>query len=163
MRKDHWLVIGSALFSLILALGVIRWQAPQLLGMPQDLQLVRVDKVVPSFFEGVFRRDDLLSTEYFISDPLTRIRPKPLQSETLRFGPNDLLGFRNRHIPNIADIVVIGDSQTYGNNALLKHNWPTKLGRMLATKQNVTYSMAAGGWCAVQYLDMFKKCNGFQT
>ena len=145
MKKEYLLLVGSVAISLLLAFGIIRWQAPQLLGLPHDLKLVQIDKAVPPFFESVFRRDDFLSANYFISDPLTRVRPKPLQSETLRLGPNDLIGFRNRYIPNFADIVVIGDSQTYGNNALLEHNWPSQMRKFLESKQNETYSMAAGG------------------
>jgi lysophospholipase L1-like esterase len=67
-----------------------------------------------------------------------------------------LLGFRNRAVPNVADIVVIGDSQTYGNNAWLEENWPSHMRNALGRKLPLVYNMSVGGWGAVQYLNMLK-------
>lgn len=155
MKKEHLLLFFSTLITLILALGIIRWQAPRLLGLPSDLELVQVDETVPPFYSGVFRWEEMQSREFLLRDPLTRVRARPFHPETIESGPHDLLGFRNRAIPSISDIVVIGDSQTYGNNAILEQNWPSQLRDLLQGKQNNVYAMATGGWGAVQYLDMF--------
>lgn len=157
MKKEYFLITCSSVAAALLVLGVINWLAPQLLGLPRDLQLVSVDRSVPPFYTGVFRKADYESAEFMLQDPLTRVRPHPLMSESLRGGPSDLLGFRNRSIPDLADVVVIGDSQTYGNNALLENNWPTQMDSILRGQRNRTYSMAAGGWGAVQYRHMFSK------
>ena len=154
--------MSSAAVTLLVAFGIIRWQAPQLLGLPHDLHLVQLNRSVPPFYEGIFRQEDLLAKEFILKDPLTRVRAKPLYAVTKIGGPHDLLGFRNRSIANIVDVVVIGDSQTYGNNAVLEENWPNQMQKFLKDRQSKTYAMAVGGWCAVQYLDMFNKAILFQ-
>jgi hypothetical protein len=56
--KKEWLLLSiSVLVTLIAALGIIRWMAPGLLGVPVDLQLVQVDEKLPPFYEGAFRRE----------------------------------------------------------------------------------------------------------
>ena len=60
------------------SLAMIRWLAPSLLGVPTDLQLVRVDEKVPPFYENIFRVDDHRGESLLLQDPLTRIRPRPL-------------------------------------------------------------------------------------
>jgi hypothetical protein len=162
MKKDWLLLLGTAVATVVLALLVIRWLAPQLLGVPKDLQLVQVRKQLPPFYEGVFRQGDVRTQEILLQDPYTRIRGIPLLAEDFALGPHDILGFRNRAVPNVADVIAIGDSQTYGNNALLEDNWPSQLGRLLAPKHPIVYSMATGGWSAVQYLDIFTKAILFQ-
>jgi lysophospholipase L1-like esterase len=161
MKKEHLLLIGSSALALLIGLGVIRWLAPQLLGLPPDLQLVQVDKTVPPFFEGVFRRADVSEPDFIINDPLTRVRARPFFPDLGVMGPNDILGFRNRSVPTAAEVVTIGDSQTYGNNAMLESNWPSQMQRALQDRLNRTYSMAVGGWGAIQYLDMFTNATLF--
>ena len=148
--------------TLAIAIAVIRWLAPQLLGLPVDLRLVRVSETQPPFFDNVFRPGDYRSTEFLVNDPITVVRAKPRLPERGDAGPHDVLGFRNRTVPNVADIVVIGDSQTYGNGAALEENWPSRLRFHLADIKPVVYSMATGGWGAVQYLDMVTKATSFQ-
>ena len=157
MKKEWLLLVGTSIVTLLIALGIVRWLAPQLLGGPVDLQLVGVDEKVPPFFEGVFRRADYASKEFLLKDPYTQLRAKPLFPGSGPMGPHDILGFRNRHIPDAADIVFIGDSQTYGNNVPLEENYPSQVSRMLTDKQAVPYGMAVGAWGAVQYFDMFIK------
>jgi hypothetical protein len=60
----------------------------------------------------------------------------------------DKLGFRNRQVPTKADIIAIGDSQTYGNAATMENSWPYALGRMIG--RNV-YNMGLGGYGPNQY------------
>jgi lysophospholipase L1-like esterase len=161
MKKEWVLSIGVVAITLVVAIGLIRWFAPQLLGIPVDLQAVRVSKEIPPFFENVFRKEDVESREFLLKDPYTNIRARPMLTYLTGVGPHDLLGFRNRNIPNIADVIAIGDSQTYGNRTVLAKNWPSQLERMLKDKRPVVYSMATGGWCAVQYLNMFTNATFF--
>ena len=121
MKKEWLLIIVSVALTVIIALTLTRWFAPQLLGLPTDLQMVRVAKEVPPFFNGVFRPEDHEGENYIIQDPYI-IRARPLLPSFLNVGPNDLLGFRNRNVPNIAAIITIGDSHTYGNNASIERN-----------------------------------------
>ena len=153
-RKEWLLLAASIVFTLAITLGALRWFAPGLLGIPIDLQAVRVAEKKPSFYDNVFNRSDYRSQELLIKDPNTRIRAKPLLLEGPILGPHDLLGFRNRSVPNVADVLVLGDSQTYGNNARLVDNWPSRLAARMDSRIT-TYAMATGGWGATQYLDMF--------
>lgn len=161
MKKEWILSIGVAVITLAVTIGLIRWFAPQLLGIPVDLRAVRVSKEVPPFYENVFRKEDVESRNFILKDPYTNIRARPLFIDLADLGPHDLLGFRNRNIPNIADVIAIGDSQTYGNRTVLAENWPSQLERMLKDKRPVVYSMATGGWCAIQYLNMFTNATFF--
>lgn len=162
MKSEWLLLIGSVTLTLLLSLAIIRWLAPGLLGLPIDLQMVQTSEKIPSFFKGVFREQDYLSKDFLLKDPLISVRAKPLLREEAGVGPHDILGFRNRNIPNVCDIVAIGDSQTYGNNVMLEDNWPNKMRTALSSKSAVTYSMAVGGWGAVQYLEMFFNAVAFQ-
>ncbi len=155
MAKEWMLLAASVITTLMLALGLITWFAPQLVGLPADFRLVRVAEEKPAFFEAVFRREDYESHEFIISDPFTRVRARPLYPELPGVGPNDILGFRNRQVPNTADVVCIGDSQTYGNNAYLEENWPSQLRMVVGKPAPVVYNASVGGWGAVQYLDAF--------
>jgi hypothetical protein len=147
MRSQWLLMAASALSTLLLGIGLIRWLAPGLLGVPTDLQLVKVSKTLPPFFEGVFREESEREPEGFLlNDPYTKVRGRPLNLAIggLGEGPNDLLGFRNRGVPNVADVVVLGDSQTYGNNAVLDENWPSQLAGLLKARRATVYNMALG-------------------
>jgi lysophospholipase L1-like esterase len=162
MKKEWLLLVATATTSVLIGLGVVRWFAPQLLGIPIDLQMVRVSEEVPPFFSGVFRPEDYASREFLIKDPFI-LRAKPLLPDHGVVGPHDILGFRNRNIPNKADIITIGDSQTYGNNAPLERNWPSSLATLLSSDQRVIhYSMAVGGWGAIEYLQMIQIAKLFQ-
>lgn len=119
MKKNLLLLLVSTTLTLLIALGLIRWIAPQLLGISPSLQLVKVAKEVPPFFNNIFRPTNYASQNFIIEDPYLS-RAKPLYPDKITMGPNDILGFSNRQIPNIADIITIGDSQTYGNNAPLE-------------------------------------------
>jgi len=164
MKKEWVLLSVSVLVTLVAALGIIRWVAPGLLGVPTDLQLVQLDEQLPPFYEGVFRRDKGKAGEVMLKDPLTRVRARPFLPDLLpvTYGPHDILGFRNYGVPGVVDVVAIGDSQTYGNNAYLSQNWPSKLADRLAGKNVDVYNMSTGGWGAVQYLGMFTKAVLFQ-
>ena len=70
--------------------------------------------------------------------------------------------FDRKELYGLADIVVIGDSQTYGNNASLEQNWPSQMADNLGLGLDKVYAMAVGGWGAVQYLDMFYNATLFR-
>lgn len=79
---------------------------------------------------------------------------QPIQDSRLglRIAPNaeghDSLGFRNEFVPEDADIVVIGDSQTWGINARRSEAWPQVLGHLTG---RVTYNMGLGFYGPAQY------------
>ncbi len=62
---------------------------------------------------------------------------------------HDAWGFRNRLVPAHADIVALGDSQTYGTSSLAKHSWPSILGEL---KGQEVYNMSLGGYSPAEYL-----------
>ena len=162
MKKDWLLAVSVVVVTVMAAVGLLRWLAPGLLGAPADLQLVQLDEKLPAYYRGVFQSEHLGIGEYLLKDPLTRIRARPLFPRFMNLGPNDILGFRNNAVPVAADIITIGDSMTYGNNAVMEHNWPSQLQAILGRDAGSVYNMATGGWAAVQYLDMLINAVAFQ-
>jgi hypothetical protein len=156
LKKEYLLLFLSVVISLVAALGLIKWLAPQLLGLPADLQLVQVPDERPPFYENIFHSPGWNSDKIILKDPFTRVRARPFYQDIEIYGPNDLLGFRNSSVPTATDIVVIGDSQTYGNNASMQNSWPQQMRDQLGMSgiDVSVYTMAAGGWGAVQYLEM---------
>ena len=153
-RPEILLLVLTVVLTVSLALALIRWIAPTLLGVSSDLVLVKSDKKVPPFYDNIFREEHWSSKEYILQDPIVRVRAKPLYPDIGAMGPNDLLGFRNMSVPVAADVIVIGDSQTYGNNAFIWENWPHSMQAKLPSGVTV-YSMATGGWTALQYYYVF--------
>lgn len=162
MIKNWLLALAAGLLTLAASLALLRWLAPGLIGAPVDMRVVQAERKLPPFYEGVFRSRDEDVDAFLLPDPMVRARAAPLYPEDAGSGPHDLLGFRNNSVPRIADVVVIGDSQTYGNNAVLMHNWPSHMERALAQAPDGVYAMAVGGWGAPQYLYMFDKAAAFQ-
>jgi hypothetical protein len=60
----------------------------------------------------------------------------------------DKWGFRNKRVPESADIVAIGDSHTYGNAATMEASWPYALAR---SSGESVYNMGMGGYGPNQY------------
>ena len=162
MKRNLFLMLGVTALTLVVALGLIRTLAPGLLGGPTDLQLVQLDERVPPFFAGVFREEHTSSREFLLKDPLTRVRARPFLQSIPGAGPHDVLGFRNAAVPVAADIVTIGDSMTYGNNAVMEENWPAWMLAALQREDVKVYNMSTGGWAAVQYLDMLDHAASFR-
>jgi hypothetical protein len=74
--KPEWLMAAAVVVvTTALSLLTLRWIAPQLLGIPVDLQLVQTSKTLPPFFAGIFRNEDYASEEFLLKDPVTNIRP----------------------------------------------------------------------------------------
>jgi lysophospholipase L1-like esterase len=87
--------------------------------------------------------------------------PMEVKNDRLVFSPNpkfpghDRWGFRNDNVPEKADIVCIGDSQTYGIGALDKnYTWP---GQFKALTNLRVYNMAFGGYGPVQESILLEK------
>lgn len=75
-------------------------------------------------------------------DPILRYRIEP------RSAGHDSWGYRNTHVPEKADIVALGDSQTYGESALARYSWPSILGSLTGKE---TYNMGVGGYGPAEY------------
>jgi len=82
-----------------------------------------------------------------VPDPVLRLRLPP------HAGGHDAWGFRNRTVPEEAEIVTIGDSQTYGMGAPASSSWPSQLGRLLGHR---VYNLALGGYSPVQYTQLLQ-------
>lgn len=165
MRREWLLAILVTLGTLATALFLLRWLAPELIGGPADLRLVQLSESKPAFYDGVFdqvtTREDL---PFLVNDPIVVTRGRGLLLQPItEIGPNDLLGFRNRAVPVTADVVVFGDSQTYGNNVAVDLNWPSlAAARLGARAPSGVYSMAIGGWSAPQYAAMVEHALAFR-
>jgi len=81
----------------------------------------------------------------------------------LRLNPSypghDSNGYRNKFIPNKADIITMGDSQTYGVGVSLDETWPQKLKKLSKLK---TYNMACGGYGPVHNLILLNETNNLE-
>jgi lysophospholipase L1-like esterase len=92
-------------------------------------------------------------------DPIDFLKPVTVSDEVLRYriepgsGAHDGWGFRNRGVPERADIVAIGDSHTYGISASASSSWPSQL-ESLSGKQ--VYNLALGGYGPAEYLYLMK-------
>lgn len=75
-------------------------------------------------------------------DPVLRYKIEPHSAG------HDAWGYRNRYVPERADIVAIGDSQTYGESAPAKYSWPSILGSLTGKE---TYNMGVGGYGPAEY------------
>jgi lysophospholipase L1-like esterase len=66
---------------------------------------------------------------------------------------HDEWGFRNRGVPDRADVVTIGDSQTYGISAPARLSWPAQLAELI---RRPVYNLALGGYGPVQYDELLR-------
>jgi hypothetical protein len=95
-----------------------------------------------------------------VFDPVDFLKPRRIPDEVLRYriepgtGAHDALGFRNKSVPDTAEVVAIGDSHTYGISAKASESWPSALGRM--TGKSV-YNMSLGGYGPPEYLYLMEK------
>jgi hypothetical protein len=88
------------------------------------------------------RVDDRNLAGRVIADPILQLRVPAGQ-----WG-HDANGFRNARVPEQAEIVVLGDSQTWGVGVRRPEAWPQELAR--ATGRTV-YNMGMIGWGPAQY------------
>jgi hypothetical protein len=78
-----------------------------------------------------------------VKDQVLGHRPNPRNPD------HDSNGFRNKTIPRHIDILVLGDSQTYGTGVARENAWPQQLARCTGL---TVYNMAFGGWGPVHSL-----------
>ena len=83
-----------------------------------------------------------------ISDDHLGQRPNPNHPE------HDARGFRNRTALTEADIVALGDSQTYGMGVKRHQAWPQQLNRISG---HTVYSMSFGGYGCVEGLALLEE------
>src|SRR5262245_62135563 len=71
-----------------------------------------------------------------VLDPVDYLAPVLVRDDVLGIklpagsGGHDDWGFRNRKVPESAEIVAVGDSHTYGNCAKMGEAWPGVLGKL---------------------------------
>jgi len=89
-----------------------------------------------------------------VVDPVNYLEPYLIKDDVLghKIAPNsaghDSWGFRNRAVPRSADIVSIGDSQTYGVSATAANSWPAQLQKLTHAR---VYNLSLGGYGPVEY------------
>lgn len=151
-RVEMLLALAGTALALLIGYEVIKRFRPQLFQapVPVDMQIVQESRTVPAFYRFVLPdASDQRGADIVIPDPMIGVRNLPLQPARTARGPHDLLGFRNSAVPNKVDVLAVGDSQTYGNNALRQHAWPAELGALLPNRS--VYQAAVGGWSAPHY------------
>ncbi len=95
-----------------------------------------------------------------VFDPIDFLKPRRVPDDVLRYriepatGAHDDLGFRNKSVPDTAEVVAIGDSHTYGISARASESWPGALGSM--TDMTV-YNLSLGGYGPAEYLYLMEK------
>ncbi len=92
-------------------------------------------------------------------NPVDYLAADPIHDSILgiRLAPHtaghDEWGFRNRELPDSAEIVTIGDSQTYGVSAPADLSWPAQLSTLIHRQ---VYNLALGGYGPVQYEELLR-------
>ncbi|MCI0482824.1 MAG: hypothetical protein L0213_14695 [Candidatus Dadabacteria bacterium] len=90
-----------------------------------------------------------------VFDPIDFLKPRRVPDDVLRYriepgtGAHDELGFRNKSVPDTAEVVAIGDSHTYGISARASESWPGALGSMTGM---TVYNLSLGGYGPAEYL-----------
>lgn len=93
--------------------------------------------------ERISARDqEAFSEKFLLNDPKLQRRVAP------NAPGHDANGFRNDKVPANAEIVALGDSQTWGINADRSEAWPQVLGKI---SKRTVYNMGFGGYGPVQY------------
>lgn len=94
-------------------------------------------------------------TRFPISKWSNRVRHETLGFVLSRDLPNvDRWGFRNPAVPERSDLVMIGDSHTYGNNVAMSQSWPYQLGRMV---DRSVYGMAVPEYGILHYYSLYRR------
>jgi lysophospholipase L1-like esterase len=90
-----------------------------------------------------------------VFDPIDFLKPRRVSDDVLRYrvepatGAHDKLGYRNKTVPDTAEVVAIGDSHTYGISARANESWPGALGSMTG---KTVYNVSLGGYGPAEYL-----------
>jgi lysophospholipase L1-like esterase len=114
--------------------------------------LLRIATLVASCLLGAIAAEGVLRLRYARIDFL---KPRLVADDVLvhRIAPysggHDAWGFRNRAVPDRADIIAIGDSLTYGYSATAAESWPSWLARATGA---AVYNLGLGGYGPADYL-----------
>lgn len=102
--------------------------------------------------EGGLRIYEALGPNQLYRDTQGRVQTIPDEVLGIRVEPyapgHDAKGFRNDKVPEQADIIAVGDSQTWGFNVVSSHAWPQTLERL---SEKTVYNMALGFYGPVEY------------
>lgn len=110
-----------------------------------------------SFFVAGFLAEGLAR---LVVNPVDYLLAHPVFDSVLggRLEPHDAghdkWGFRNHEVPEQADIVTIGDSQTYGVGAPAQLSWPAQLAELTGL---TVYNASLGGYSPVQYREVLRR------
>lgn len=169
MAKNVLLLVASTLVSGLVAFAVLHFAFPQVLEnlkhkkpVGDDVTFKDFDAVAGyvkdagAFYDTMLSESLGVHQEGFLYDNATFVRGKPFAEG--RWGAvqwqMDALGFRNDSVPRQADIICLGDSQTWGVNAQYYENWPSQMKDILRQSHwdDVSlYNMSLGGWCPLQF------------
>ncbi|RJP76333.1 MAG: hypothetical protein C4524_10230 [Candidatus Zixiibacteriota bacterium] len=119
-----------------------RLAGPLLLLLSLLLSLVLAE----GFLRLALNPGDYLSVE-LVPDEVLKHRVKPHSAG------HDAWGFRNPEVPGSADILALGDSQTYGVAAPGTRSWPAQLQRLTGRR---VYNLALGGYGPAQYAHLLE-------
>jgi lysophospholipase L1-like esterase len=98
------------------------------------------------------REREAFTEKFLLKDPRLNHRVAPGAKG------HDANGFRNDAVPARAEVVALGDSQTWGVNAERTGAWPQVLGRMSG---RAVYNMGVNGYGPVQYWALTEQALGF--
>jgi lysophospholipase L1-like esterase len=99
--------------------------------------------------EGVQSREqEAFSEKVLLEDPKLHRRIAP------NAPGHDANGFRNDAVPANAEIVALGDSQTWGINGQRSEAWPQVLGKI---SKRTVYNMGVGGYGPLHYSALTEK------
>lgn len=95
-----------------------------------------------------------------VLEPVDYLMARPVLDPVLgkRLEPgaagHDQWGFRNREVPDRADVVTIGDSQTYGTGVPRLRSWPVQLSELTARR---VYNVSLGGYSPIEYYQLLRR------
>jgi hypothetical protein len=120
--------------------------------MGKNISIVLISVLLALFLGEFFLR---FSGAIKLESPVRLVEDDPiLIYRMVPGGEIDKNGFRNEKIFSHYDVIAIGDSQTYGNQASIEDSWPAQLSRLLGMK---VYNAAVGGYGPIQYSFVLSK------
>jgi lysophospholipase L1-like esterase len=110
-------------------------------------------EVVLRFIERAKSREqEAFSEKFLLEDPKLHHRIAP------NAPGHDANGFRDNAVPANAEIVALGDSQTWGINAQHSEAWPQTLAKI---SKRTVYNMGVGGYGPLHYSALLDKALSF--
>jgi len=101
----------------------------------------------------IYKLQPRLERPLFAPDPLVGHRLNPA------YPGHDSRGWRNQTLLDRADLVVFGDSQTYGLNIPVAAAWPQQVGNLLSRS---VLQMAAPGYAPAHYIPLLNEALSYQ-